>query len=178
MWTRMSRTAVRSATTTRTCVEETTCCGRQGQRQRMELSAQGGGSVRSPGTYGCRFCEYQKVRNHWLELCGQGLIKWEGGPGPVALSYWRWSKNRLWASHVAQLVKNPPTMQETRVQFLVWEDPPEKEMATHSRILAWRIPMDCSLPGSSVHGIARVGHDLATKPPPPRIDWRGQRYVD
>ena len=55
---------------------------------------------------------------------------------------------------------------------------PLKEMATHPSILALRIPMDCSLPGSSVHGIARVGHDLATKPPLPRIGWRGQRYVD
>ena len=43
-------------------------------------------------------------------------------------------------SLVAQLVKNPPTMQETWVQFLGWEDPLEKEMATHSSILAWRVP--------------------------------------
>ena len=40
-------------------------------------------------------------------------------------------------SLVAQMVKNLPTMQETWVQFLVWEDPLEKEMATHSSILAW-----------------------------------------
>ena len=44
------------------------------------------------------------------------------------------------ASLVAQLVKNLPAIQETWVQFLDWEDPLEKEMATHSRILAWRIP--------------------------------------
>ena len=44
------------------------------------------------------------------------------------------------ASLTAQLVKNWPAMQETRVQFLGWEDPLEKEMATHSSILAWRIP--------------------------------------
>ena len=41
---------------------------------------------------------------------------------------------------VAQLVKNPPEMQETWVQFLGWEDPLEKGMATHCSILAWRIP--------------------------------------
>ena len=41
---------------------------------------------------------------------------------------------------VAQLVKDLPAMQETRVQFLGWEDPLEKEMATHSSILARRIP--------------------------------------
>ena len=40
---------------------------------------------------------------------------------------------------VAQMVKNLPSMQETQVQSLGWEDPPEKETATHSSILAWRI---------------------------------------
>ena len=44
------------------------------------------------------------------------------------------------ASLVVQLVKNPPAMQETLVRFLGWEDPLEKGMATHSSILAWRIP--------------------------------------
>ena len=49
----------------------------------------------------------------------------------------------LWSSLTslaAQLVKNLPVMQETWVQFLVWEDSLEKEMATHSSIFAWRIP--------------------------------------
>ena len=45
-----------------------------------------------------------------------------------------------WASLVAQLVKNPPAMQETWVRSLGWEDPLEKGKATHSSILAWRIP--------------------------------------
>ena len=40
------------------------------------------------------------------------------------------------------MVKNPPATQETWVQFLGWEDPLEEGMATHSSILAWRIPMD------------------------------------
>ena len=44
------------------------------------------------------------------------------------------------ASLVAQAVKNPPAMQETQVQFLGRADPLEKRMATHSSILAWRIP--------------------------------------
>ena len=44
------------------------------------------------------------------------------------------------ASLIAQLVKNLPAMQETLVQFLGWEDPLEKGKATHSSILAWRIP--------------------------------------
>ena len=46
----------------------------------------------------------------------------------------------IWASLVAQLVKNLPAMQETHVRSLGWEDPLEEEMATHSSILAWRIP--------------------------------------
>ena len=44
-----------------------------------------------------------------------------------------------WASFVAQLVKNPPGIQETWVLSLGWEDPLEKGKAIHSRILAWRI---------------------------------------
>ena len=43
-------------------------------------------------------------------------------------------------SLVAQMVKNLPAMQETQVPSLGWEDPLEKEMVTHSSILAWRIP--------------------------------------
>ena len=45
-----------------------------------------------------------------------------------------------WASLVAQLAKNLPAMQETWVLSRGWEDPLEKEQATHSSILAWRIP--------------------------------------
>ena len=68
-------------------------------------------------------------------------------------------------SLAAQLVKNPPAMQETWVQFLCWEDPLEKEMGTHSSIPAWEIPW------TEEHGICpwgpRVRHNLATKPRPP-----------
>ena len=45
-----------------------------------------------------------------------------------------------WASLVAQTVKNPPAMKETQVRSLGQEDPLEKETATHSSILAWKIP--------------------------------------
>ena len=45
-----------------------------------------------------------------------------------------------WTSLVSQLVKNLPAMQETWIQSLGWEDPLEKGKATHSSILAWRIP--------------------------------------
>ena len=66
----------------------------------------------------------------------------------VALSYQ--------VSLVAQLVKNPLTMQETLVQFLAWEDPLEKDMATHLSILAWRIPMDRGAWQAIVHGITEL----------------------
>ena len=50
------------------------------------------------------------------------------------------------------MVKNPPAMQEMRVQSLGWEDPLEKEMETHSSILAWRIHGQRSLVGYSPWG--------------------------
>ena len=46
----------------------------------------------------------------------------------------------IWASLVAQMVKNLPAMWETQLRSLGWEDPLGKEMVTHSSILAWRIP--------------------------------------
>ena len=60
-----------------------------------------------------------------------------------------------WASLVAQLVKNPPAMQETWVQPLVGEDPLEEGMAAHSSILAWRIPMDRGAWRAAVHGLTK-----------------------
>ena len=53
---------------------------------------------------------------------------------------------------MAQMVKNPPARQETQVQSLDREDPLEKGMATHSGILAWRIPWTGSLAGYSAWG--------------------------
>ena len=53
------------------------------------------------------------------------------------------------------MVKNLPAMQETWVQSLGQEDPLEKEMATHSSILAWRIPMDRGACLATVHGVAK-----------------------
>ena len=59
------------------------------------------------------------------------------------------------ASLVAQMLKNLPTMRETWVQFLGWEDPLEKSMATQSSILAWRIPMDRGAWKATVHGVTK-----------------------
>ena len=56
---------------------------------------------------------------------------------------------------MAQSVKNLPALQETWVQSLGQEDPLEKGMATHSSILAWRIPMDREAWRAAVHGVAK-----------------------
>ena len=64
-------------------------------------------------------------------IAGSGRSSGEGIGYPLQCS---------WASLVAQLVKNPLTMKETWVRSLDWEDPLEKGKATHSSILAWRIP--------------------------------------
>ena len=65
----------------------------------------------------------------------------------------------IWASLVAQVVKNPPTMQETQVRTLGWEDPLQEEMATHFSILAWRIPWTEEPGGLQSMGLQRVGQD-------------------
>ena len=64
---------------------------------------------------------------------GSGRSSGEGIGYPVQYSC---------ASLVHQMVKNPPAMQETWVQSLGWEDPLEEGMATHSSVLAWRIPTE------------------------------------
>ena len=95
----------------------------------------------------CFFLKYwsimdraEKLFLHWREFQKCCLA--------VLLLYLAWSIQTLgfpglfrpWASHVAQSIKNLPAMLETWVRFLGQEDPLEKEMATHSSILAWKIP--------------------------------------
>ena len=65
-------------------------------------------------------------------------------------------------SLIAQLVKNLLAMQETLVRFLGQEDPLEKEMATHSSILAWRIPWTEEPGGLQSTGSQRIRHDWAS----------------
>ena len=83
------------------------------------------------------------------------------------------TKQKLWqntvyhnksrrASLVAQLVKNLPAVQETRVRFQGLEDPLEKEMATHSSILAWEIPWLEETGGLQSMQLQRVRHDSVT----------------
>ena len=65
----------------------------------------------------------------------------------------------LRVSLVAQMVRNLPGMQETWVQSLGWEDPLEEGMATHSSILAWRIPWTEEPGGLQSMGLQRNGHN-------------------
>ena len=60
---------------------------------------------------------------------------------------------------MAQSLKHPPAMQETRVRYLGWEDPLEKATATHSGTLAWRIPWREEAGRLQSMGLQRVGQD-------------------
>ena len=66
---------------------------------------------------------------------------------------------KFWASLVAKMVKNLPPMQETWIQSLGWKDPLEKGMATHSSILAWRIPWAEVPDALQSMGLQRFGHN-------------------
>ena len=72
------------------------------------------------------------------------------------------SKENWWGFLGGSAVKNLPVMQETWVQFLGQEDPLRKEMATHSRILAWEIPWKEGPGGLQSMELQRVGHDWVT----------------
>ena len=65
------------------------------------------------------------------------------------------------AGFLAQMVKNLPAMWETWVQSLSWKDPLEEGMATHSSILAWRIPMDRGTWWATVHGVTKSQAQLS-----------------
>ena len=67
---------------------------------------------------------------------------------------------------MAYLVKNLSAMQGTQIQSLGQEDPLEKGMATHSSILAWKVPWTEEPGGLYVPGVTRVGRNLVTKPSP------------
>ena len=111
----------------------------------------------------------------WRFACGE-LTVWERWfwlyfqrtENPSKAFEWgRHVGNRVWeelswpygASLVAQTVNNLPAMQETQVQSLNWEDPPEKSMATRSSILAWKIPGTGEPGGLQPTGAQRVRHD-------------------
>ena len=71
------------------------------------------------------------------------------------ISFYSLLGSKDWASLMAQLVKNPPAVQEMWVRSLDWEDPLEDSMATHSSILAWRNLMDRGAWRGAVHEVAK-----------------------
>ena len=83
-----------------------------------------------------------------------------------------------WASLVAQRLKHLPGMQETQVRSLGWEDPLEKEMATHSSILAWRISWREEPGRLQFMGSQRVGQDWASRPIPGCKAWQVEYRLD
>ena len=72
------------------------------------------------------------------------------------------SQSMNWVSLVAQMVKNLPAMQETRIQSLGQEDALEKGMATHSTVLAWRIPWTQEPGGLQSMGSQRIRHNCSS----------------
>ena len=66
-----------------------------------------------------------------------------------------------WASLVAQLVKKLPVMRESWVRSLGWEDHLQEGIATHSSILAWRIPMDRGASWAAAHGVTKSRTQLS-----------------
>ena len=62
---------------------------------------------------------------------------------------------------MTQIVKHPPALLETWVRSLGWEDPLEEGMATHSSIIAWRIPMNRGIWWATVHGVAKSWTQLS-----------------
>ena len=86
----------------------------------------------------------------------------EGQKLQTYLCSYKEQPSRIWASLVVQTVKNLPAIWETRVQPLDWEGPLEKEMTSHSSILAWGIPWTGEPGGLQFMGWQRARHDWAT----------------
>ena len=93
---------------------------------------------------------------------------------PISFALWK-EESTYGVSLVAQRLKCLPGMQETRVRSLGQEDSLEKEVATHSSVLAWKNPMDRGVSWAVVHRVTRIQHDLMTKPPPP--NFRGKAKI-
>ena len=99
------------------------------------------------------------------DLCQPGTIEYNS---IWKKSFWRYNQIKKqsywhWGFPGGSVVKNLPAMQEMRVRLLGWEDSLEKEMATHSIMLAWRSHGQRRLVGYSPWGCKRVRHNLLTK---------------
>ena len=137
--------------------------------------------IRSPRRFWVEECHTYFERN-WFGYRAEKIGGWGSWVGKEVGERQRWkqrcvegspwnSDKRWWAfeqggsrlvSLVAQMVKNPPAMLETWVRSLGQENPLEKGMATHSCILAWRIPRTEEPGGPQPTGPPRVRHDWVT----------------
>ena len=117
----------------------------------------------------------QRVGHDWSDLAQHRMLVIGDGKAGQLREILRRQKqqeleiNGMWygiwearASLVAQMVKNLPAIQDTQVWSLSWEDPLEKEMATHSSILSWRIPWTEEPGGLQSWGLQRGGHNCMT----------------
>ena len=117
------------------------------------------GSGRSPGE--------EEMATHSSILPGKfhgqrglaGYIPWDQKESATEYTH---TLHCVWASLVAQTVKNLPKMQETLIRSPSWEDPMEKGMATHSSIIAWRIPWTEAPSRLQYLGSQRVRHNGTT----------------
>ena len=130
--------------------------------------------IGNPGVF--QSMELQRVRHDWVTEEQQQRTDQSNVKIPAVLSVHSWYKRKysyififVWiqihlgkTSLVAQMVKHLPAMRETRLRFLGWEDPLEKEMAIHSSTLAWKIPRTEETDKLQSMGLQRVGHDWAT----------------
>ena len=95
----------------------------------------------------------QSANARWRAVPSPGSATSQGTPAYDAVLT---APHELYrASLVAQMVKNPPTMRETWVLSLSWEELLEKEMTTHSSILAWSIPTDRGTWRATVHSVTK-----------------------
>ena len=103
---------------------------------------------------------FESVLMKWMNL--EPITEWSKSERKTPIQYINAYLWNLWASLVAQRVKRLPAVQETCVCSLGWEDLLEKEMATHSSTLAWRIPRTEGPGGLQSMGLQTVRHDWAT----------------
>ena len=99
--------------------------------------------------------QVQSRAEKWGECIGTGLLKGNGKLGKAFL--------RACSLGFPKTIKNLPTMQETWVRYLGWEDALENEMATYTSIFVWETPWTKKPGGLQSMGSQRVGHDWVTK---------------
>ena len=124
-------------------------------QQQIPLGFLGGASGKEPACQSRRYkrcgTELQRVRHDWATEHAWSSYHWR----MILLFSQPPDHQTSHSSLVAQTVKNPPAVWETWAWSLYWEDPLEQGMATHSCILAWRIPLDRGAWWDAVHGVPK-----------------------